>query len=170
MGRSALVLRLALRDLRRRPAQAFLLLTAITATAATLTLGLLVRGAADDPWERTRAATAGPDAVPRVGRGAPQALAREPEVTGTNRPYPTLSTTLRAGDTEVMAVVQGRDTDLPPAPDDRPAAGKSPSAEREGAVPGPRRPADGRPTGGGTEGDEMAARRSIGRSSQTGTG
>ncbi|MFV2215763.1 FtsX-like permease family protein [Actinomadura sp. LOL_016] len=121
MGRCALVLRLALRDLRRRPAQGVLLLLAIAATAATLTLGLLVRGAADDPWERTRAATAGPDAVAAApDAGTLAALAREPGVAEAGRPYPTLSTVLRSGDAEVAAVVHGRDAGADSAGLDRP--------------------------------------------------
>jgi putative ABC transport system permease protein len=39
LGRTVLIWRLAGRDLRHRPAQAFLLLLAITAATATLTLG-----------------------------------------------------------------------------------------------------------------------------------
>ncbi|RSN52001.1 FtsX-like permease family protein [Actinomadura sp. WAC 06369] len=150
-GRAALVLRLALRDLRRRPAQALLLLLAIAATAATLTLGLLVRGAADDPWERTRAATAGPDAVAAApAPAALAALAREPGVAAAGRPFPTLSTTLRAGDVEVQAVVHGRGPD--PAHPARPdAAGGDP------ARPGTPDGAGGRPTAG-TPADDGAAR------------
>ena len=59
MGRTLLVLRLAAWDLRRRPADAVLLLLAITAATTTLTLGLVLRDVASDPYERTRDATAG---------------------------------------------------------------------------------------------------------------
>ncbi|GAA1797032.1 ABC transporter permease [Actinomadura chokoriensis] len=119
MGRTLIALRLALRDLRRRPAQSLLLLIIIAATAATLTLGLLVRGAADDPWDRTRAATAGPDAVATAAdTAALRDLARAPGVVEAGTPYPVLSTTLRARGAAVNAVAQGRAT----APDrlDRP--------------------------------------------------
>jgi hypothetical protein len=44
VGRLVLICRLAARDLRRRPGEASLLLVAIVATTATLTLGLLLRG------------------------------------------------------------------------------------------------------------------------------
>ena len=44
MGRLLLVCRLAVKDLRHRPAQALLLLLAIAAGAATLTLGLSLHG------------------------------------------------------------------------------------------------------------------------------
>jgi hypothetical protein len=45
MGKILIVGRLAARDLRHRPAQAVLLLLAITAATATLTLGLALHGA-----------------------------------------------------------------------------------------------------------------------------
>jgi putative ABC transport system permease protein len=57
MGRALLVVRLAARDLRRRPAEAALLLLAITAATATLTLGLVLREVVDKPYERARTAT-----------------------------------------------------------------------------------------------------------------
>src|ERR1019366_640526 len=63
MGRIVLVCRLAARDLRRHPAQALLLLLVITAAMATLTLGLILYGVTRQPYEQTRAATAGPDVV-----------------------------------------------------------------------------------------------------------
>src|SRR5918994_1023730 len=63
MGRFLLVGRLAARDLRRRPAEAALLLLAITAATTTLTLGLVLRDVASDPYQRTREATAGADVV-----------------------------------------------------------------------------------------------------------
>src|SRR5258708_26673100 len=62
MGRILLVCRLAARDLRRHPAQAGLLL-AITAATTTLTLGLALHGVTSRPYQQTRAATSGPDAV-----------------------------------------------------------------------------------------------------------
>src|ERR1700720_1721126 len=63
MGRLLLVGRLAVKDLRHRPAQTMLLLLAIAAGAATLTLGLSLQGTTNNPYARTRAATNGPDAV-----------------------------------------------------------------------------------------------------------
>ncbi|MFC5746392.1 FtsX-like permease family protein [Actinomadura rugatobispora] len=112
------VLRLTLRDLRRRPAQAALLLVAIAATTTTLTLGLLVGNVAGEPWDRTRAATAGPDAVAIGDARTLAALAREPGVAAAGRPYPTVSGALRVRDVTVNAVVHGRDT--APASLDRP--------------------------------------------------
>src|SRR5690348_13266662 len=63
MGRLLLVLRLAGRGLRRRPVEAILALLVMTVATTTLTIGLALRGVTDHPYEQTRAATAGPDAV-----------------------------------------------------------------------------------------------------------
>ena len=63
LGRGVLLGRLASRDLRYRPAQAALLLLVITAATATLTLGLALHGVTSQPYQRTRAATNGPDVV-----------------------------------------------------------------------------------------------------------
>jgi ABC-type lipoprotein release transport system permease subunit len=67
MGRLVLVCRLAARDLRRHPAEAVLLLLAIMAATATLTIGLVLHGVTDKPYQTTREATAGPDVVASVG-------------------------------------------------------------------------------------------------------
>ncbi|GAA2401441.1 hypothetical protein GCM10010191_05900 [Actinomadura vinacea] len=112
------VLRLTLRDLRRRRARAALLLVAIAATTTTLTLGLLVRDVADEPWERTRAATAGPDAVATGDARTLAALAKEQGVAAAGRPYPTVTGGLRVRDVTVNAMVQGRE--IAPAALDRP--------------------------------------------------
>ncbi|WP_030441460.1 FtsX-like permease family protein [Actinoplanes subtropicus] len=63
MGRYLLVLRLAWRDLRRRPVEAILAVLVMAAATTTLTIGLALHGVTDHPYEQTRAATAGPDAV-----------------------------------------------------------------------------------------------------------
>jgi hypothetical protein len=63
VGKILLVWRLATKDLRHRPAEAFLLLLAIATAAATLTLGLALHGAANNPYAATRAATNGPDVL-----------------------------------------------------------------------------------------------------------
>src|SRR5579859_3442344 len=63
MGRLLLVYRLAVRDLRRHAGQAALLVLVIAATTTTLTLALVLHGVTDNPWNRTFAATDGPDAV-----------------------------------------------------------------------------------------------------------
>ncbi len=56
-GRMLLVSRLALGDLRRHPGQAVLLLLAMTAAMATLTLGFILHGVTSRPFAQTRAAT-----------------------------------------------------------------------------------------------------------------
>jgi ABC-type lipoprotein release transport system permease subunit len=66
VGRVLLVFRLAVRNVRRRPAEAALLVLAIMAATTMLTLGLALRGVTDDPYERTRETTAGPDVVATV--------------------------------------------------------------------------------------------------------
>jgi ABC-type lipoprotein release transport system permease subunit len=63
MGVLLAICRLAGRDIRHRPAQAVLLLVAIAAGAATLTLGRALQGTTNNPYARTRAATNGPDVV-----------------------------------------------------------------------------------------------------------
>ena len=63
MGPAYLVWRLAAADVRRHPVQAFLLLLAISAATATLTLGLALQGVTNGPYQRTRSTTGGPDVV-----------------------------------------------------------------------------------------------------------
>jgi ABC-type lipoprotein release transport system permease subunit len=67
MGRVLLVGRLAARNVRRHAVEAALLLLAITAATTTLSLGRVLHGMTDHPYERTREATAGPDVVASVG-------------------------------------------------------------------------------------------------------
>ncbi|HET6728308.1 MAG TPA: hypothetical protein VFG96_02755 [Jiangellaceae bacterium] len=67
MGRFLLVGRLAMRDLRRHPAEAALLLLAIMTATTTLTLGLILHEAGSDPFQSTREATAGPDVIASTG-------------------------------------------------------------------------------------------------------
>ena len=119
MGKILLVGRLAARDLRHRPAQAVLLLLAITAATATLTLGLALHGVTSQPYQQTRAATNGPDVVAQLpvlhqpGR-QPQppaqatALIRAPGVTGHSGPYPLVGALVRAGKLTAGAEAEGR--------------------------------------------------------------
>ena len=67
MSRFLVVGRLVARDLRHRPGQAVLMLLAITAATATLTLGLVLHGVTSQPYQQTRAATNGPDEVAYIG-------------------------------------------------------------------------------------------------------
>jgi len=120
VGRVLLVGRLAARDLRRRPAEAALLLIAITAATSALTLGLVLHGVTDKPYQRTREATAGPDVVasvapPPVGGQAADlaslnALANAPGVVGHSGPYPYTQAVVGAHRITATAWVQGRDT------------------------------------------------------------
>ena len=106
MGRVLLVGRLAVRDLRRRPAEAALLVLAIMAATTTLTLGLVLAGMTKHPYESTREATAGPDVVasangdPFVGqpadRAALEALTDAPGVIDHSGPYPVIGVELEA--------------------------------------------------------------------------
>ena len=70
MSRVRLVGRLVARDLRNRPGQALLMLLAITAATATLTLGLVLHGVTSQPYQQTRAATRGPDELAYLGTPA----------------------------------------------------------------------------------------------------
>jgi ABC-type lipoprotein release transport system permease subunit len=122
MGRILLVGRLAVRDLRRRRTEAALLLLAIMAATTTLTLGLVLRDAASDPYQSTREATNGPDVLASVGRPAMLTslgqLAGSPGVIDHSGPYPVIPAELEASGrtSDVQAV--GRDAG--PAPVDQP--------------------------------------------------
>jgi len=129
MGRVLLVYRLAARDLRRHAAQSVLLLLVITATSATLTLGLAMHTVTTSPWNRTFAATDGPDIVaqsfpppPRPDGSVPQsttqktnilnamaALTHTPGVTESSGPFPTASPVLRVHGTTAPVMAEGRD-------------------------------------------------------------
>jgi hypothetical protein len=109
MGRALLITRLAIRDLRHRPVQAMLLLLAITAATATLTLGLALNGVTGSPYLNTKAATNGPDAVADGNHAALTALASASGVTASSGPYPVASATLRASGHAVPVQAEGRD-------------------------------------------------------------
>jgi hypothetical protein len=106
VGRVLLVGRLAARNLRRRPAEAALLLLAMMAATTVLTLGLVLRGVTNDPYQRTREATAGPDVVasfapdPTIGqpvdRAGMEALTGAPGVIDHSGPYPVIAAELGA--------------------------------------------------------------------------
>lgn len=120
MGRILLATRLALRDLRHRPAQAILLLLAITAAAATLALGLALNGVTSSPYLRTKNATNGPDVTAIVfqsgddgstpaDQAALLSLARAPGVAGHSGPFPVASATLRGHGYSIPVQAVGRD-------------------------------------------------------------
>jgi putative ABC transport system permease protein len=124
VGRALLISRLAARDLRRRPAEAALLLIALAAATATLTLGLVLHGVTDKPYERTREATSGPDVVASVAappfRGqaadlaALETLADAPGVVGHSGPYAYTQARVKANGVGATAWIQGRDTGAAP--------------------------------------------------------
>ncbi|MEU8389430.1 FtsX-like permease family protein [Micromonospora sp. NPDC048843] len=124
-GRLLLVCRLLMRDLRRRRTETVLLLTAITAATATLTVGLTLNELADRPYQQTRTATAGPDVIvtPRAtGQAALDELASLSTgagVTDHSGPFPIAYLTMTAHGKSAHTVVAGRDT--APASIDRPA-------------------------------------------------
>jgi ABC-type lipoprotein release transport system permease subunit len=114
MGRILLVGRLAVRDLRRRRVEATLVLLAIMAATTTLTLALVVRGAASHPYQSTREVAKGPDVVADAIRPAARtglaALAGAPGVIDHSGPYPVAPAKLQAAGrtSDVQAI--GRDT------------------------------------------------------------
>ncbi|GIE34645.1 hypothetical protein Ait01nite_076900 [Actinoplanes italicus] len=119
MGRILLVGRLALRDLRRRPVEAALLLLAVLAATTTLTLGLVLRDSAAAPYENTRALTAGPDVVMSARTtGQLAAYGDAAGVTARSGPFPVATSTLATAGQTVDVLVIGRDT--VDAPVDRP--------------------------------------------------
>jgi hypothetical protein len=121
VGRCLLICRLTVRDLRHRPVQAVLLLLAITAATATLTMGLALNGVTSSPYLRTKAATNGPDVTASVFPSGPYgheqpadaaqltALAKTAGVIASSGPYPLASATLRAGGHTVPVQAEGRD-------------------------------------------------------------
>jgi len=120
MGRVVFICRLAARDVRHRPASAMLLVLAIMTAATTLTLALALRGVSDQPYQQTRAATAGPDIVaevspPQAVGGAPadltalMRLIRASGVVAHSGPYPFTFATLQANGRKAGARVEGRD-------------------------------------------------------------
>ena len=120
MGKIRLIGRLVGRDLRYRPGPAVLLVLAITAATATLTLGLVLHGVTNQPYLQTRAATNGPDVVAQVGgagRGAAGQAATEaqtrvlthaPGVTAYSGPYPVASAFVRFHGIAAPVELEGR--------------------------------------------------------------
>lgn len=118
MGKILLICRLAGRDLRRRRAEAALMLIVITAATATLTMGFALSGVTSNPYLDTRAATAGPDVV--APSGSLTALERAPGVIGHSGPYPVAFPVLRAGGHTVTAGFSAEGRDQAPASIDQP--------------------------------------------------
>ena len=93
MGTALLVVRLAVRDVRRHAAQAVLLVIAIAAATATLTMGLAMNGVTTQhPYAQTRTATNGPDVVAYLTSTSQAAsLIHATGVTSSGGPYPVVS-------------------------------------------------------------------------------
>lgn len=99
-GRALLLFRLARQDIRHHAAQAVLLVVAIAAATAVLSLAFALNGVNANPYQQTMAATKGPDVVaqsgydPDTGVTSPAALAalealnHATGVTAHSGPYP----------------------------------------------------------------------------------
>jgi putative ABC transport system permease protein len=97
VGTALLVVRLAVRDVRRHAAQAVLLVIAIAAATATLTMGLAMNGVTTQhPYAQTRTATNGPDVVAYLTSTSQAAsLIHATGVTSSGGPYPVVSGIIR---------------------------------------------------------------------------
>jgi ABC-type antimicrobial peptide transport system permease subunit len=112
MGTALLVFRLAARDVRRHAAQAVLLVVAIAAATATLTMGLALNGVtAQSPYGTTRAATKGPDVVAYLtSASAANDLTRASGVANHSGPFPVVSATIHFDGRQADVWAEGRST------------------------------------------------------------
>ena len=111
MGTALLVVRLAVRDVRRHTAQAVLLVVAVAAATATLTMGLALNGVISRPYAATRAATKGPDVVAYLTSAAQASeLIRAAGVTSHSGPFPVASAVIRFDGRYADAFTEGRAT------------------------------------------------------------
>ena len=114
MGKIVLICRLAARDLRRRPAEALMVFLVIAAAATTLTVALALNGVTNQPYQRTRQATAGPDVVAvsvqaLVPVSSLASLTTAPGVIAHSGPYPAVLSSIRVRGHTVDVVAEGRD-------------------------------------------------------------
>jgi putative ABC transport system permease protein len=114
MAKLVVIGRLVRRDMRRQRVEAVLLIMVVAAATAALTLALGLRGVANQPYQVTRADTAGPDVVvndlfDRVSTKQLAAVAHTPGVTGNTGPFPVAAATLCVGGTSVAVTAEGRD-------------------------------------------------------------
>ncbi len=109
MSKALLAYRLAVRDIRQHAAQAILLVIAITAAAATLTMALAVNGVTSDPYSTTQAATKGADVVAYL-TSASQArtLVHASGVSSSSGPYPVASAALAFEGRTAAVLAEGR--------------------------------------------------------------
>jgi ABC-type antimicrobial peptide transport system permease subunit len=112
MGTALLVFRLAARDVRHHAAQAVLLVVAIAAATATLTMGLALSGVtAQSPYVTTRAATKGPDVVAYLtSASAANDLTHASGVANHSGPFPVASATIRFDGRQADVWAEGRST------------------------------------------------------------
>jgi hypothetical protein len=120
MGTVLLIVRLAVRDVRRHGAQAALLVVAIAAAAATLTMGLAMNGVTTQhPYAVTRAATNGPDVVAYLtSKSQATLLIHASGVAASGGPYPIASGIIRFDGRQADIFAEGRSR--APATIDRP--------------------------------------------------
>ena len=123
MGKAFLFGRLAAKDLRRHLSESVLLFAVIAASAATLTLGLVLHGVTSNPYNATRQATKGADVVANLAptlsangsimsNASPADLAaveRAPGVVGHSGPYPMTFALLNVHGITTSAMLEGRD-------------------------------------------------------------
>jgi putative ABC transport system permease protein len=110
MGTALLVFRLAARDIRRHAAQAILLVVAIAAATATLTMGIALNGVTSrSPYLTTRAATKGPDVVAYLASAAQATkLTHASGVASHSGPFPVASATIRFDGRQADVFAEGR--------------------------------------------------------------
>ncbi|MGH3154759.1 MAG: ABC transporter permease, partial [Streptosporangiaceae bacterium] len=126
-GRALLLFRLARQDIRHHFAQAVLVVVAIAAATAVLTLAFALNGVNTNPYQQTMAATKGPDVVaqsadnPYTGVTSPadltalEALNHAQGVTAHSGPYPIVGATgpvgpvMRSADLVTTVQVEGRE-------------------------------------------------------------
>jgi len=126
-GRALLLFRLARQDIRHHFAQAVLLVVAIAAATAVLSLAFALNGVNSNPYQQTMAATKGPDVVAQSGNdpytgvtspaglAALEALNHAKGVVAHSGPYPIVGDTgpvgpvLRTSDLVTSVEVEGRE-------------------------------------------------------------
>jgi ABC-type antimicrobial peptide transport system permease subunit len=126
-GRALLLFRLARQDIRHHFAQAVLLVVAIAAATAVLSLAFALDGVNTNPYQQTKAATKGPDVVAQSGNdpytsvtspadlGALMALNHATGVAAHSGPYPIVGATgpvgpvMRSTDIVTSVQVEGRE-------------------------------------------------------------
>jgi putative ABC transport system permease protein len=126
-GRALLLFRLARQDIRRHLAQAVLLVVAIAAATAVLSLAFTLNGVNTNPYQQTMAATKGPDVVAQSGNNpytgitspadlaALVALNHTEGVAAHSGPYPIVGAlgpvgpVMRSADVVTLVQVEGRE-------------------------------------------------------------